>query len=197
MRSRIASKLAETCEVVATAADGTSALSAIESLNPAVVILDVSMPGMSGLEVAARLRERGCAIQIVFFSAHDDEDFRRTAAELGAKAFVLKPNLAVLADAVRGCDGHPGRAVDDDLAVGSVTHDAQYGVAVGTVDGRTESVSLADEKSHEQRCSECGVLMFVAHVGVNFRVYVCPCCGVSVPEPRTVSLPPSVPMEKQ
>jgi DNA-binding NarL/FixJ family response regulator len=101
MRERIASKLAETCEVVATAADGISALSAVESLNPAVVILDVSMPNMSGIEVAARLRGRGCAIHIVFYSAHDDEDLQCAAAALGVKAFVRKPNLAVLADAVR------------------------------------------------------------------------------------------------
>jgi hypothetical protein len=59
-----------------------------------------------------------------------------------------------------------------------------------------EGVLIGDDKPSQRRCSECGVVMIVAHEGAHFRMYSCPCCGVSVPEPPTVPLPPSVPLEK-
>jgi len=67
-----------------------------------IVLLDISMPGRSGLEVAAALRERACAAAIVFVSAHDDAEFIEVAQAAGALGYVFKPRLSSdLPEAVR------------------------------------------------------------------------------------------------
>lgn len=73
-------------EIVGEAADGESARKAIESLNPDLVFLDIQMPGLSGLEVVARLERRP---QIIFVTAHDD--FAVRAFEERALDYLLKP----------------------------------------------------------------------------------------------------------
>ncbi len=89
-----AAMLATNCQVVGTAKDGHSALVAADALNPDVIVLDVSMPGICGLEVAARLRARGSTAAIVFLTIHDDDDVVSAARDTGALAYVLKTRLA-------------------------------------------------------------------------------------------------------
>jgi len=75
--------------VQAEASDGISALRAATELNPAVLILDVTMPGLDGIDVARRVRELGLASKIVFLTVHDEPE---CADQLGA-SFVLKPRM--------------------------------------------------------------------------------------------------------
>jgi CheY-like chemotaxis protein len=100
IRLRIVAALADTCEVVGAAEDGREALTAVELLKPDVVILDLSIPVMNGLEVAAQLRRGGSTVRIVFYTAHGDEEFRQAAKNAGASAYVLKPRLDELVSAV-------------------------------------------------------------------------------------------------
>ena len=74
-----------------------------------VLILDVRMPGMSGLELQKRLTERTLEAPVIFVSAHDDIQARTTAMEAGAVAFLQKPvEERDLVDAVRQALGrHP------------------------------------------------------------------------------------------
>ena len=58
---------------------------------PDGLVLDVTMPGLSGLELQRRLREMNCPVPIVFVTAHADDDVRRVALEQGAIAFFGKP----------------------------------------------------------------------------------------------------------
>ena len=111
VRLRVAAALAETSDVVGAAEDGREALRAVKLLEPDVVILDLSMPVMSGLEVAARLRRDASAVRIVFYTAHGDEEFRQAARNVGASAYVLKPHLDELAWAVN--DAPPLSAVHE------------------------------------------------------------------------------------
>ena len=97
---RIAEALAETCDVVGAAEDGREALNAVELQKPDVVILDLSMPVMNGLEVGAQLHKNGSAVRIVFYTAHGDQEFRQAAQHVGATAYVLKPQLDELVSAV-------------------------------------------------------------------------------------------------
>jgi DNA-binding NarL/FixJ family response regulator len=63
-------------------------------LNPDLVVLDVSMPVYNGIEVARRLKERGCRAKLVFLTVHDDEDFAHEALQAGAAGYVVKASMA-------------------------------------------------------------------------------------------------------
>jgi DNA-binding NarL/FixJ family response regulator len=102
MLARAAAALAQECVVVGSATDGPTALRAVETLDPEVVVLDISMPGMSGFDVAVRLRERGSKCAVVFLTVHDQEEFVEAARTAGVVGYVVKPRLAAdLAIAVR------------------------------------------------------------------------------------------------
>ena len=81
-------------KVVGTAENGINAIDLVTRLAPDVLVLDISMPGISGIETAYRLREAGCRSRVIFFTIHDDADFVRAALSTGALGYVLKPALA-------------------------------------------------------------------------------------------------------
>jgi DNA-binding NarL/FixJ family response regulator len=94
MRARVATVLSPECEVVGSATDGPAAVVAAMQLLPDVVVLDISMPGMTGLEVALRLRTAGSLAAVVFLTIHDEEDFVEAAQKSGGIGYVVKPRLA-------------------------------------------------------------------------------------------------------
>jgi DNA-binding response OmpR family regulator len=73
------------------AADGHAALDAVRAGSPAVIVLDVSMPGMDGVEVTQRLRGDGEDMPILILSARDGVDDRITGLEAGADDYLVKP----------------------------------------------------------------------------------------------------------
>jgi DNA-binding NarL/FixJ family response regulator len=79
-------------DVVGTVGDGQAALAAAERLHPDVVVLDISMPEMSGIEAARRLAERG--LRIVFLTIHLEEALVDVALAAGALAYVHKARAA-------------------------------------------------------------------------------------------------------
>lgn len=107
-REGLAALLAQRTDwrVVAEAADGAEALVLAARLQPDVAVLDVSMPGLSGLETAAALRVTVPQTRIVAVSMFADPLFRRGMLEAGAMAFVLKneagADLVAAIDAVLG-----------------------------------------------------------------------------------------------
>ncbi len=95
-------------EVVAEAGDGEEALALVVELAPDVVVLDVTMPRKTGLEVASELREGGQDVRILVLSMHDDPEYVLQAVRAGADGYVLKDVApAELRDAVRAV--HEGR----------------------------------------------------------------------------------------
>ena len=93
MLNRVAAVLTPGCEVVGAVNDGSSAIRAAESLQPEVIVLDISMPGMTGLEVASRLRAEGSTAAVVFLTVHDDEEFLLAAKAAGGIGYVIKRRL--------------------------------------------------------------------------------------------------------
>jgi DNA-binding NarL/FixJ family response regulator len=77
-------------EVVGLAADGREALEMADALHPHVVILDIFMPGMNGLEAAAHIRQLTPAPQMIMLSMHLTEDHVRGALDAGAIGYILK-----------------------------------------------------------------------------------------------------------
>jgi DNA-binding NarL/FixJ family response regulator len=78
-------------DIVGTASNGKSAITAFETTTPDVLVLDISMPGLNGIEVARRLRSSGCRAAIVFLSGN--EEFAPAALEAGGSGFVSKPQI--------------------------------------------------------------------------------------------------------
>ena len=79
-------------EVVGEAADGAVGLHLAAELQPDIVVLDVDMPQINGLQMARALRKDGSAVQVVFLTMHGDEDLFNAALDLGVKGYVLKEN---------------------------------------------------------------------------------------------------------
>ncbi len=94
MLERVARLLKTECDVVGTVTDGQQALDAAMELEPDVLVLDISMPVMNGIETARRLKEAGSETRIVFLTVHDDPDFAREALEAGALGYVIKQRIA-------------------------------------------------------------------------------------------------------
>jgi two-component system, NarL family, response regulator DesR len=103
-------------EVVGQAADGVEALELAERLTPDVVLTDIEMPEMTGLELATEIRRRGLAPRVIILTTFARAGYLRRALEAGAAGYLLKDNPAsTLADAVRNV--HAGvRAIDPELA---------------------------------------------------------------------------------
>lgn len=76
--------------VVGAAANGDDALAAIERLDPDVVLLDLHMPGRSGIEVAQELTRRGSRTRIVVLTTYADDDWVFAALRAGARGFLTK-----------------------------------------------------------------------------------------------------------
>jgi len=93
MLTRAVSLLQPSCTIVGTARDGSEAIALATRLVPDVIVLDISMPARTGLEVAAALRADGSRAAIVFVSAHDDAEFVEVAEAAGALGYVFKPRL--------------------------------------------------------------------------------------------------------
>jgi DNA-binding NarL/FixJ family response regulator len=82
------------CEVVGEAESGEEAIIAADELRPDVVVMDISMPGMSGLQAARLLRERKPELNIILASQHSDKAYADEALSQGAKGYVLKAAAA-------------------------------------------------------------------------------------------------------
>ncbi|MCB1125968.1 MAG: response regulator transcription factor [Verrucomicrobiae bacterium] len=82
----------EDLSLLGQAASGDDALEQILALRPDVAILDVDMPGMSGLEAARSLAEQGLRTQVILLTMHEDETLFNEAIDLGVLGYVLKEN---------------------------------------------------------------------------------------------------------
>ena len=94
-------------EVVGEAASGSEALALTLKLHPDVVVLDISMPGGSGLEVAGRLRASSPDTRILILSMHDQAEYVLESVRAGAHGYLLKDTAATeLREAIRAvCQG--------------------------------------------------------------------------------------------
>ncbi|MGH7444432.1 MAG: response regulator transcription factor [Longimicrobiales bacterium] len=103
-------------EVVAQARDGVEALAFVEELRPDVVLTDIEMPNMTGLELAAEIAARKLGGRVIILTTFARAGYLRRALDAGAAGYLLKDSPATaLADAVRNV--HAGvRAIDPELA---------------------------------------------------------------------------------
>ncbi|HSH14880.1 MAG TPA: response regulator transcription factor [Verrucomicrobiae bacterium] len=79
--------------VVGALPDGTALAETVARTGPDLVVLDITLPGSSGLVLAERLREAGCPARIVFLTVHCDPDYARAAFTAGASGYVVKSRM--------------------------------------------------------------------------------------------------------
>ncbi|GMV51829.1 MAG: DNA-binding response regulator [Nitrospira sp.] len=82
--------LNEQCELVGMVEDGRALLEAAQRLTPDIVILDVSMPLLNGIDAATQLKKLQPTVKVIFVTMHADADYVRSAFEAGASGYVLK-----------------------------------------------------------------------------------------------------------
>lgn len=104
-------------EVVATARDGEAALEALHAYQPDVLVTDIEMPGLSGLDLAARCREALPSCRVLILTTFSRSGYLRRALELGVAGYLLKDaSPAELANAIKRVH-QGGRWIDPELAV--------------------------------------------------------------------------------
>jgi DNA-binding NarL/FixJ family response regulator len=89
----VSSLLRDECEIVGLAQNGEQVLQLAEKRSPDLLVLDISMPALSGFDVALRLKESESVTKILFLTVHDDPDLVNAAISMGALGYVLKAHL--------------------------------------------------------------------------------------------------------
>jgi len=77
-------------EVCAEADNGRDAVRLAEELKPEVILMDVSMPGITGLEAARTIRKKDSSVKIILLTLHDSRELVRNAFQLGVNGYLLK-----------------------------------------------------------------------------------------------------------
>lgn len=109
--------LEQDIDVLGAAADGEAAWREVQRLQPDVLVTDIEMPGLSGLELAQRVQRHALATRVVIVTTFARAGFLRRALDAGVCGYLLKDSPAEqLADAVRQVH-RGGRAIDPQLAI--------------------------------------------------------------------------------
>ena len=94
IRDTVVQLLKRECNVLEAVGDGQALLEAVTRLSPDLCVLDISMPVMSGIEVASILKGSPQSPKLVFLTIHDDKDFVMEAFKTGAEGYVIKQRMA-------------------------------------------------------------------------------------------------------
>jgi DNA-binding NarL/FixJ family response regulator len=115
-------------EVVAVVADGRALITAARKHRPDVIVADVTMPSLNGIDAAVQLRDSGLEAKVVFLTMHRDVAYARRAMKAGAAGFVLKHSAATeLVTAVR--EALQGRTYVTPMIAGELLQSYQQGDA--------------------------------------------------------------------
>jgi len=93
MLDRVGGLLSSSFEVVGAVANGQEMISAGIRLNPDVIVADITMPGLTGIEAAQQLREAGSGARFVFLTIHIEHEFVDACVSQGALGYVLKSHM--------------------------------------------------------------------------------------------------------
>ncbi len=92
--AKVRQELSEEFEIVAEVGNGQAAVEAVLIHNPDVLVIDISMPIMDGLQAATILKAKRFRGKVIFFTIHEDPDFLDAAFSSGGSAYVTKARLS-------------------------------------------------------------------------------------------------------
>jgi DNA-binding NarL/FixJ family response regulator len=90
---KIRRTLSEWFEIIDVVEDGNQAIDAVLMMDADVLVIDISMPVLDGLQAAKRLRKANCRAKIIFLTIHEDRDYIAAALSAGASGYVTKARL--------------------------------------------------------------------------------------------------------
>jgi DNA-binding NarL/FixJ family response regulator len=89
-------------EVVGEASDGKQAIEQVEKLDPDVIVMDIAMPGLGGIEATIELKKRGMRAKVLILSQYEDREYVRRLLKVGVSGYILKKSAgAELVNAIR------------------------------------------------------------------------------------------------
>jgi DNA-binding NarL/FixJ family response regulator len=164
--------LAPECDVVAKAADGRALLAAVQEFRPDVVILDVAMPLLNGLDAGRRIKQSHPSVKLVFVTMNEDPDLAAEAFRAGGSAYLLKRSAgSELLVAIREAMRHRSYVTPlvTEGMLGSLMHAAQREKSPTQLTTRQREVLqlLAEGKSMKEVAS----ILNVAPRTVAFHKY--------------------------
>jgi DNA-binding NarL/FixJ family response regulator len=157
----VTKRLAPEYTVIGRVGDGEALVESVLKLSPELIITDVSMPKLTGIEAMRRLRKLGVQIPAVILTVHDDEDIAREALSLGVQGYVLKHRLVsdlpvAAREALRGrtfvseavhkemSAGDPAAAAPRRAATAGLESDAIVLDRIGLFIAKTEGIEWQD-----------------------------------------------------
>jgi DNA-binding NarL/FixJ family response regulator len=93
--ARVCSTLGEEFEIVGAVENGNQTVSAVLTLDPDILVTDISMPCLDGLQAATKIQKLNRRTKIIFLTVHEDPDFLAAAFKAGASGYVTKPRLSL------------------------------------------------------------------------------------------------------
>ena len=82
-------------EIIGKVDDGRALLDAAMKLTPDLILTDISMPVLNGIDAVDELRKQGCPSKVIFLTVHSDPDFVRSCVAVGAFGYIVKPRVAL------------------------------------------------------------------------------------------------------
>ena len=131
---KLLSKISSENEVVGEAEDGIEGLKLIQKERPDVIITDVRMPGMDGLQMLSKLYREGCSAKAIVLSAYSEFEYARQAVHLGVTEYILKP--VVMADFLAAVE-HVGKDLEKEKMM-------EASRLVGSLEQVVKSVLMGD-----------------------------------------------------
>jgi DNA-binding NarL/FixJ family response regulator len=105
--AQVRSVLSDEFDVVGAVTNGQDAVKEVQRLDPDVLVIDISMPILNGLQAVSQLQSAKCKTKVVFLTVHEDQDFVAAAFSVGASGYVTKSHVTTdlvpaIRDAIEG-----------------------------------------------------------------------------------------------
>jgi DNA-binding NarL/FixJ family response regulator len=124
--------LADDIEVVGEAANGQEAIDRVETLRPDVVLMDVSMPGLGGLEATLQIRRQRPDTRILVLTQYEDPEYVRRFVQAGVSGYVLKKSVGSDLPAAIRAAHRGGLVLDPEVAKEALRAPASHEIATGS-----------------------------------------------------------------